>query len=545
MRGDGRGFSVPALFPGYGNKAEYSSDLPLGWRPSLMPQAARRAADMETPFYYRICDRLTEAVIYFMVIFSPWAFGSTQPWAVAVMNCAGGVLGLLLVGKWVIRWRSGYRPARWWDSAVVDDSGRKRRRSGTRAAGIITVGMAVMTVLIVGYCLASALNSAATYDEETQLFSHRKAIRWLPHSFSRGDSWVSFWGALGLACMFWAVRDWLLAKSARELEEELDDSGRFVKRRGGEVPERLRHLLWVLSINGVLLGVEAIAQRMDGGGKLLWLREPAINKTAEAQFGPYAYRSNAAQYFNLLWPVCLGFWLTLQRTGQYLTRRPGHLGVGAHHLLLFAAGVMAICPLVALSRACAVVSAGMMALCLLVILVLEWRSGWGVKVAVSLAFLGVLYVGLDIGIFDLQKRLGNLNVDYRVREEICQKSWPIAHEHPWFGTGPGTFATIYQLYLTSSTDIWFAQVHNDWLETLVTFGRVGSGILAVGLLLVLIRGLFQRGIRLGVGFHLFYWIAFLGLAVEARFDFPLQVYSILFLFVLLGSVLTCVTRRSS
>lgn len=64
-------------------------------------------------FYYRICDRLTEAVIYFMVIFSPWAFGSTQPWAVAVMNCAGSLLGLLLVGKWVIRRLSGYRPARW------------------------------------------------------------------------------------------------------------------------------------------------------------------------------------------------------------------------------------------------------------------------------------------------------------------------------------------------------------------------------------------------------------------------------------------------
>ena len=318
---------MPALFPKYGNQAQYSSDLLLVGRPSLMPKAARCAAKMETPFYYRMCDRLTEAVIYFMVIFSPWAFGSTQPWAVAVMNCAGGLLGWLLVGKWIIRWHSGYRPARWGGSAATDDSGRKRRRSGTRWAGVVTVGMAVMTVLIVGYCLLSAANSAATYDEESQLFSYRKAIAWLPHSLSRADSWVSFWSALGLGCLFWAVRDWLLGKSAREKEEELDDSGRFVKRRGGEVPERLRHLLWVLAINGLLLGVEGIAQRLDGGGKLLWLREPTLNKAAQAQFGPYAYRSNAAQYFNLVWPVCLGFWLTLQRTGQYLTRRPMQLSL--------------------------------------------------------------------------------------------------------------------------------------------------------------------------------------------------------------------------
>lgn len=69
---------------------------------------------------------------------------------------------------------------------MADDSGRKRRRSPTRLAGVITVGMAVMTVLIVGYCLVSVLNAAATYDEETQLFSYRKAIHWLPHSLSQG-----------------------------------------------------------------------------------------------------------------------------------------------------------------------------------------------------------------------------------------------------------------------------------------------------------------------------------------------------------------------
>ena len=498
---------------------------------------------MEQPFAYRTCERLTEAVLYFMVIFSPWAFGSTQPWAVVVMNYAGGLLGLLLVAKWVIRATTKYLPARFGDSRE-DGAGRTRSHGGLRVGEIITIGMAMVTVLILAFCFVSAANYRASYDAETQLFSYRAAIPWLPHSYSAADSWLGFWGALALAGTFWGVRDWLLGKSPRELEEECEESNRIVKRWGGEVPERLRHLLWVLSLNGALLGIEAIVQRLDGGGKLLWIREPNINRDALAQFGPYAYRSNAAQYFNLLWPVTLGFWLTLQRTGQYLTRRPGHLGTGAHHVLLFATAVMAICPLVALSRACAVISACMMALCLLVILGHQWRRGWGVKVAVMLAFLGVLYLGLDIGWFDLQQRLGDLNVAYGQREEICQKSWPIAHQHPWFGTGPGTFATVYQLYLTSSTDIWFAQIHNDWLETLVTFGRVGSGIFLAGLVLVFSRGFFSRGIRLGLGWQLFFWISFLGLGVEARFDFPLQIFSILFLFVLLSAVLTCVTRRS-
>ena len=46
---------------------------------------------------------------------------------------------------------------------------------------------------------------------------------------------------------------------------------------------------------------ETIRSAADVG----WLREPLWNKSADAQFGPYAYRSNAAQYFNLVWPVAL------------------------------------------------------------------------------------------------------------------------------------------------------------------------------------------------------------------------------------------------
>jgi len=40
-------------------------------------------------------------------------------------------------------------------------------------------------------------------------------------------------------------------------------------------------------------GVEGILQRLEGSGHLLFILKPRINQTAEAQFGPYAYRGNA------------------------------------------------------------------------------------------------------------------------------------------------------------------------------------------------------------------------------------------------------------
>src|ERR1700682_5468452 len=62
---------------------------------------------------YHACEDLTEAIIYLMVIFSPWAFGTTQEWSKWVMNGSGYALGLLLAVKLTIRGLKGYCPGRW------------------------------------------------------------------------------------------------------------------------------------------------------------------------------------------------------------------------------------------------------------------------------------------------------------------------------------------------------------------------------------------------------------------------------------------------
>src|SRR5450759_338571 len=72
-------------------------DQPLS--ASQRPKAAR---------LHRILDGITEGLIYFAVIFNPWVFGTTQPWAVWVMNVSGYVLGLVWLTKIAVRRRSGY-----------------------------------------------------------------------------------------------------------------------------------------------------------------------------------------------------------------------------------------------------------------------------------------------------------------------------------------------------------------------------------------------------------------------------------------------------
>ncbi|MCX6925421.1 MAG: hypothetical protein NT154_19760, partial [Verrucomicrobia bacterium] len=73
---------------------------------------------------YMVCEVLTELLIYFMVVFSPWAFGTTQTWYIWVMNRAGNVLGGMLAVKLAIRWLTSYRLPRWGEGRGVGGKDR-------------------------------------------------------------------------------------------------------------------------------------------------------------------------------------------------------------------------------------------------------------------------------------------------------------------------------------------------------------------------------------------------------------------------------------
>ena len=69
-----------------------------------------RSASLRQVLAYRTCDRASGWLICFMVVFCPWAFGTTQPWSIWTMNVTGYVLGAMLLFKLWLRFRSGYRP---------------------------------------------------------------------------------------------------------------------------------------------------------------------------------------------------------------------------------------------------------------------------------------------------------------------------------------------------------------------------------------------------------------------------------------------------
>ena len=524
--------------------------------------------------FYRLSDDFSGLLICALCLFSPWAFGTTQNWSTWVMNIGGYILGLLWLAKLYLRHFKGY-PASRHDGAlaqarvqpsdcptVVPCEGRI-----VPTSHFPTGVLFVLTIAILVLTLISALNARATYDPGSFSFIYHEAITWLPSSLDRPSTWFAFWQYLGLAACFWALRDWLLSKSDREHRAAGSDHrivGPWDHPTMGPsdhepvapshrrtlspslLPARLRMLLWILCVNGALLGIEGILQRLEGSGRLLFLIKPTVNPGADTQFGPWAYRANAAAYFNLLWPVCLGFWWTLHRSSRSWRSR--------HHLLLLCVAVMAACPIISTSRGGAVIS---IALALGVALFLgsahvlldvprDWTIGrWATTLFLILVFLaGGLYLGYRLGWASLAPRMEEFEVGLEQREQLFEVARPIARDYPWFGTGPGTFGWVFQLYRGATNAYWPAQLHNDWLETRITFGWVGTALIGAALVLVLARWFRPGGIHGGRRLIALIWLAMAGVLVHARWDFPFQIHSIVFLFLLLSSLLSCLSRRA-
>jgi len=65
----------------------------------------------------------------------------------------------------------------------------------------------------------------------------------------------------------------------------------------------------------------------------------------------------------------------------------------------------------------------------------------------------------------------------------------MAAQKPWFGWGLESYAHVFRIFNTQRTAesqwwvVFYAEAHNDWLQALAEVGFVGTGLLALLVLL--------------------------------------------------------------
>lgn len=190
------------------------------------------------------------------------------------------------------------------------------------------------------------------------------------------------------------------------------------------------------------------------------------------------------------------------------------------------------------------VAAGQMVLALALLLAGAKRILWRQVLGMAAIFVAVLVLVTGYGWDPLMARLKTMDQDKMSgRVEIYQNCRQMLEDFPMFGSGPGTFCSVYQYYRERTTQEWMAQAHDDWLETRATFGWVGFSLVLAALLVVLPHWSWGAGMPIPRTLVMMLWLAIVGCLAHARFDFPLQIHSILTLFLLLCVILSCSSRR--
>jgi O-antigen ligase len=353
-------------------------------------------------------------------------------------------------------------------------------------------------------------------------------IEWLPQSCDKGRTLRAFWKYLAIVLSFAAARDWLMGASRRERQSD-DGTTRFPG-------DRMQWLLWMLGINAAAVSLVGMLQRLDGTDRLLWSFTNHLNG-GNGAFGPFPYRSSGAQYLNLMWPVTLGFWWVLRRRNVARRSASHRSGGDPHVLLLVLAGLTAAGVVVANSRGGFLVLVGLL-VAVLALMMLWSKRQLGFKLGLVVSIVAVLGVGGWLGGEAMMVRFrsddfGTLNG----RKPIYEDSARMAEDFAVFGSGAETFAPLYYFY-RKKDPAWNAYVHDDYLETRITFGTVGFVIILMIFLTVWLVPFFGNGIPSPPEFFLLIGVAMVGILAHAKFDLPFQIYSIHSQFVLLCAVLT-------
>ena len=251
--------------------------------------------------------------------------------------------------------------------------------------------------------------------------------------------------------------------------------------------KEINRLALALIVIGFGVALFSILQRAAWNGKIYWLR--AVTEGGSAA-GPFVNRNHFAGYMGMLIPLSIGYTVAAfagaPARGDTAWRRFIHRmtseGANRLALLLFATLVMSVALVLSLSRAGIVSFLAAVILIGMILLLGRATQRWVLLPGVLVAILLIALAWFGLGpIIDRYQTLLRLPEDRSMlgRIEVWKDAATMAADHPFMGSGLGTFRAVYPAYKTIPDQIAFDHAHNDYVQLLAETGWVGFG-LAVG-----------------------------------------------------------------
>ena len=253
----------------------------------------------------------------------------------------------------------------------------------------------------------------------------------------------------------------------------------------------LRALLFILTLNALLLAIMGTFQKLAQAPGLYFGLQPSPN---EAFFASFIYHNHWGAFILLSTAAALGLLFHYAHRADHPGRRHSPVLAGLVATLFMAAAV----PL-STSRSCTA-----LVLVLLTGALVHWlwrlrrkhQTDGGSLAAPAAVAVVVFLVGLG-GIYLLgrpviEKRVNKtreqieeirLRGNLGGREQLYADTWRMARDKIWFGWGLGSYATVFQIYNQQvSVEGWepfYAQAHSDWLQALAEVGLAGTVLIVL------------------------------------------------------------------
>jgi O-antigen ligase len=513
--------------------------------------------------FLQFLDRTVDLGLFFVLAFTPLAFGAVEEWSQVVAQFAI----LLIFAAWVLKLTWG--PAPW------RGPGEPRAFLGGRVqlSGLELPALAFVAVVLVqliplppSVLRVVSPRTAEIYAQslpgygESENPSFAELPRWL-----QNDPDAEAGGVPALPPD--------PEKAARAMPPEVFDLSHPAWRPISLTPAHTRralqvflaHLLffivvfnhlatrqtttrylYVLAGLGGVVALIGILQDLAPATRLYWWRAGGPYRS----FGPFVNANNFAGWMEMILPLTAGLavmlWERERREAGLLTGRSGQNGrFRAVALLLTFAAVIGLGALVVSeSRGgfLALSGAGVVAL---VVHLFGGRFSWRIAAAVVLVILLALTLAIWVDWPGLRERydtLGDLDSDpsFRARLEFGGRTLIMARDFPVLGTGLGTFEEAYRLYTPGLSSKVLGRAHNDYAQVASECGLAGFLAAAWALVLLLTKGIGPGLVRRGTSFR---WpvrgmaVGALALLLHSFVDFNLQIYSNSLLFVLFSSLL--------
>jgi len=378
-------------------------------------------------------------LLLFVLLFSPLAFGTVEPWSRAIAEGAA-LAGLALA----LRRRT--------------HDGRLRLHTvpGTRPL-LLFLGFVLLQCLPLPPWLLHVISPAA-YGRWAAALGSAGPLPWLPLSLDPLDTLREFFRFCSCAALY-ALTVLLFARR-----------------------ERLRVVTTALAVFAAVLSFAAILQFLVVPGRLLFVR----TSPSQYSFGPFVNRNHYANLLAMLAPVVFGLFLgrgfprgarTLRERFVDLLARPES---SVRLLLGFAALLSAASLVISLSRGATIaVSAALLVFggCLV-------ARGLGRRRVVAAALLMYTFA-VFVGWFGWEKvtdRFARLRTNPDIVDATRAGIWTdtlrMAGDFPVLGAGIGSFGRLYPVYRTVPGPLGIDHAHNDYLELLAGGGAVGLGLCA-------------------------------------------------------------------